>query len=327
MTSIVRTVNGDISGDDLGLVLPHEHVFIDFEWPAERHTFDGILDDPVVARRELTAFADSVDRGTLVDLTVPGIGRDPVGLQQISTGTGLNIVMGCGWYREPYYGNEVDPWPVERLTEILVEEISHGVGPERIRPGIVGEIGSHKGYVTAQEERVFRAAGRAAALTGLGVSTHSVADLRNTVRCGRPVGIVHLDLLESEGVDPSRVAIGHCDAWMRLDYHRQIAERGAFVQFDNLGEPTWGPRTSPTGLADRMIDHLVELCSGGFIGQVLLSQDVCRKSYLQLYGGNGYDYIASQFVDRLAARGFTDDDVRTLMYDNPRRLLEIEPHD
>jgi phosphotriesterase-related protein len=76
-----------------------------------------------------------------------------------------------------------------------------------------------------------------------------------------------------------------------------------------------------------MIDHLVELCSAGFMGQLLLSQDVCRKSYLQLYGGNGYDYIPTQFVDRLAARGFTEDDIRTLMYDNPRRLLEIEPHD
>lgn len=327
MKAVVRTVNGDIDPLELGLVLPHEHVFIDFEWPAERHTFDGVLDDPAVARRELGAFADVVQQGTVVDLTLPGIGRDPAGLQRVSTDVGLNIVMGCGWYREPYYGDEVDLWPVERLADILLDEVTLGVGAERVRPGIIGEIGSHKGYVTAQEERVFRAAGRVAALTGLSVSTHSVADLRNTLRCGKPVGLAHLDLLEQEGVDPARVAIGHCDAWMQLDYHREIAQRGAFVQFDNLGEPGWGPRTNPNGLADRMIDHLVELCSAGFTSQVLLSQDVCRKSYLHLYGGNGYDYIVTEFTERLTSRGFTDKDIQTLMYDNPRRLLEIETHD
>jgi phosphotriesterase-related protein len=327
MTSIVRTVLGDVSSDSLGAVLPHEHLLVDLEWPFERHTFDGVLDDRQLIVEELGAFTGAVGHGTVVDLTVPGIGRDPIALREISSAAGLNVVMGCGWYREPYYGPDVDFLPTERLAESLVDEIRNGVGTEGIRPGIIGEIGSHKGYVTGQEERAFRAAGRAAAATGLSVSTHSVPDLAHTARLGRPVGLEHLTLLEEEGADPARIAIGHCDSWMHLDYHREIARRGAFVQFDNIGEPSWGRGGNANRLSERMIDHLIELCSDGHIQQILLSQDVCRKSYLQLHGGNGYSYLFAEFADRLSGRGFTEADIRTLLYENPRRLLETTRND
>lgn len=327
MTKFVRTVLGDVSGDSLGVVLPHEHLLVDLEWPFERHTFDGVLDDPQLAVEELGAFTSAVERGTVVDLTVPGIGRDPLALKEISLTTGLHVVMGCGWYREPYYGTEVDSISTELLAESLVNEIQNGVGAEGIYPGIIGEIGSHKGYVTGQEERAFRAAGRAAAATGLGVSTHSVPDLRHTARLGRPVGLDHLTLLEEEGADPARVAVGHCDSWMHLDYHREIARRGAFVQFDNIGEPSWGRDGGANRLCDRMVDHLVKLCSDGYIKQILLSQDVCRKSYLELHGGNGYAYLVCKFADKLKSRGFTDADMHTLFHENPRRLLETTSND
>lgn len=319
MSGFATTVTGDIPTAELGVVLPHEHVFIDFEWVRERHTFDGVLYDEDVMVEELGVFRDQVEVGTIVDVTVPHIGRDAAALRRVSERTGLHVVMGCGWYREPYYRDDVDPWPIEHLVEQLVAECEEGVDGTGIRPGVIGEIGSHKGFVSGQEERCFRAAARAAARTGLAVTTHSVPDLLHTRRTAIPVGLWHLNLLEAEGVDPARVAVGHCDSWMDRAYHRAIAERGAFVQFDNIGQPGWG---STNRLEEQCLDHIVDLAGGGHLDRILLSHDVCRKSYLGLHGGNGFGYLTGAFSTRLTERGFTEAEVRQLLMTNPQRLLE-----
>ena len=149
-------------------------------------------------------------------------------MRRLSEATGLHVVLGCGWYRATVLpGRSADrPHVDRRVGGAACDEIEHGVAGTDVRPGVIGEIGSHKDFVSAQEERVFRAAGRAATRSGLAVTTHSVASR---------VGLEHLALLRAEGVDPSRVVIGHADSFPFIEYHRAVLSQGAYVEFDNLG--------------------------------------------------------------------------------------------
>jgi predicted metal-dependent phosphotriesterase family hydrolase len=303
------TVRGAVPAESLGITHPHEHILLNVEWIDARFSLDGILNDADLAVEELQAFVHAGGQ-TLVDLSNRGLRPDPLSIRAISEQTGITIVMGCGWYRQPYYPVEdlIDRTSTERLAERLVQEIEGGLYGTDVRPGIVGEIGSHKDFVTAQEERVFRAAGRAAVRTGLAVSTHSA---------GSPVGMDHLRLLQDEGVDPARIVIGHADSYPFLEYHLALLRQGAYVQFDNIGYQLPGV----AALESKLIPLTAELVRQGWAHRLLLSQDVCHRSHLKAYGGNGYDYLLTKFVPRLRLAGVEEEAIHLMLADNPRRVL------
>ncbi len=221
--------------------------------------------------------------------------------------------MGCGWYREAYYPAEllVDRRSVDELADQLVVEIEAGVGESGVRPGIIGEIGTDKPWLSAQEERVHRAAARAAAPDGLAITTHGVLS---------PVGLDQLRVFEYEGVDPARVVIGHADSYPVLDHYLAIVERGANLEFDFLGMPWAKERHDEV----RALDLIRELLSRGHVDRILLSQDVCNDSQLTAYGGNGYTHLARSFLPRLRDAGVSEAEIETMTVANPRRLLTIE---
>ena len=307
-----QTVLGPVDPAELGWVLPHEHTAIAL-WhiPNRRDYWELRRDEPVIVE-ELAAFR-AAGGGTVVDLTLDGVGRDPVWLAGLARATGLHLVMGAGWYRGAHYPAEalVDRRSVDALAEVIVRDATIGVGDTGIRAGIIGEIGTDKPWLSAQEERVHRAAARAARRTGLAITTHAVQST---------VGIDQLDVFAAEGADLSRVVIGHADSNPSLEYHLAIAERGATVEYDFLG-------MSFTPLErhgeERIVDNLRELLARGHVERILLSQDVCHDSQLRRYGGNGYTYLADTFLPRLRAAGVSDDEIRTITVDNPRRLLTI----
>jgi phosphotriesterase-related protein len=163
--------------------------------------------------------------------------------------------------------------------------------------------------MTAQEERVHRAAARASRRTGLAMTTHAVMS---------DVGLQQLQVFEEEGADLSRVIIGHADSFPSLDYHLEIIGRGASVEFDFLGM-SFTP-TERHG-EPRLIELVCELLSRGHADRILLSQDVCHNSQLKRYEGNGYVYLAEAFLPRLRERGVADQEIVALTIENPRRLL------
>jgi phosphotriesterase-related protein len=308
----VQTVLGPIDPATLGWTLPHEHTQIALWHIASRWDYWQLTRNEPVILEELARFRDA-GGGGLVDLTLPGVGRDPAWLHDIATASGLHIVMGCGWYRGVHYPHEarIDRRTVDDLADELVAEIRDGVDGTGIRPGIIGEIGTDKPWVSALEERVHRAAARAAVRTGLAVTTHGVMS---------PVGLDQLGILEAEGLDPARVVIGHADSYPVLEHHLAIIGRGANVEFDflgmnflaleRLGEP-------------HVIELLGELVARGHADRILLSQDVCHDSQLKRYEGNGYVYLAETFLPRLRDAGITDAQIETMTVANPRRLLTI----
>jgi len=309
----VQTVLGRIDPSVLGVTLPHEHTQCAL-WHIENRWdyFQLALDEPVILA-ELERFRAAGGR-SLVDLTLPGIGRDPAWLAGIAQASGLNIVMGSGWYRTAYYPPEalIDRRSVDDLADELVREADDGVGDTGVRPGIIGEIGTDKPWVSAAEERVHRAAARAARRTGRSITTHSVLS---------PVGLAQLQVFEEEGLDPGRVVIGHSDSYPVLDHYLEIIRRGASIEFDFLGMPFTAVERHGEG---RIVELLQELLSRGHADRVLLSQDVCNDAQLSRYGGHGYTYLAERFLPRLRQAGVSDAEIDTMTIANPRRLLTIE---
>jgi phosphotriesterase-related protein len=287
-----------------------------------------ILDDETLIAEELGHYADAGGQ-TLVDCTAIGIGRDPAGLQRLARRTGLNIVMGTAFYSENAHPHYVRDMGVDDIAALMVLEVTEGVGPTKARAGVIGEVGltgiprghgrKKVGPITPEEEKVLRAAGRAATRTGVAVSLHlDPVEPR--------AALVALDLLDEEGLDASRVIVGHLDQVQDLDYHRAIAGRGAYVQFDSFGREHYAEEWSydfDFGHDSWRTRYLKRLIDEGYADQLLVSQDVALKSDLRAYGGNGYGHILMNIVPMLRELGVDDDAVRKLLVENPARALTV----
>jgi predicted metal-dependent phosphotriesterase family hydrolase len=297
----VMTVVGPISPDELGIVMTHEHLLLDLYRVFQPHR-EMKLYDVELAAAELNLYRSAGGR-TIVEVTTPDLGRDPGGLKRISELTDVQVVMSAGWYREPFYSPDVWERSVRELTADLIRDVE--VGCDGIRPGILGEIGTHGSRVSPVEERVHRAVARAHKATDLTITTHSNAS---------PVGLAQLDIFEEEAVDLRRVVVGHCDTYPVRDYHLAVLERGAWVQFDTIR----GNFDFETQRQARMIAELAEL---GHLDRLLLSQDIAVDRFYTVYGGNGYAYVVSQFVPKLREVGLSHEQIEILLVHNPRRML------
>lgn len=300
----VNTVTGPIEARDLGRTLPHEHLLADRKRVSGQQ--DHVVRDERLAVVELSGYAALGGR-TIVDLTLDDFGRDPLALRRVSEATDVQIVMGAGWYHQRYYPELVDATPTDALAELLVGEFRDGVRDTGVRPGIIGEIGSGEigPWISAQEERVLRAAARAQRQVDCPLSTHAF---------GSRVGWAQLELLREEGVDPRRIVIGHADSVDDPDFHEAIARTGAWVQFDLMRQRSDWDVDIQVRLVREMVDR-------GHADRLLLSHDVCARSHLKAYGGMGYTALWERYRERLLAGGVPAELLDRITDQNPGRLF------
>lgn len=303
ITPSVTTVTGSVPADQLGFTLIHEHLLLDLMRDA--WIGNNILNDPELAALELQRYKDA-GGVTLVDQTNRGLAQDPLAIKRIAERTGVQVVLGCGWYRETYYEPYLNRWKTDQVAEQMVTDITEGIDGSGVRAGIIGEIGAHATWVSALEERVLRAAGRAHRRTGLTVTLHATRG---------PHGLDMLDILREEGVDPRRVVVGHAQSYPVFEYHAEIARRGAFISFDRMG--------GATNEYDRQktLRMLKAVLDAGLIRNLVLSHDVCYRSDLATYGGSGYTFLSTEFSRFFEQVGLDDEAFHQIMVDNPRRAL------
>lgn len=299
----VVTVKGPVSPDDLGITLMHEHLIVDlYEF---LNSYDYIIDDEALLTEEVMYFK-TCGGGTIVDVTNIGARRDPRAALRISEATGLHVVLGSGWYREKVYPDYVFQKMPNELARIIVKDLTEGIEDTGIRAGLIGEIGTERGYMTPAAERVFRAGARAHRETGALISTH-------TTHLGE-LATLHLDLFEEEGVDLTRVVIGHVGDYRGIDDLLPIVERGATVQFDHVGWPE-------VQKDEQRAKNVRQLVDRGHLERVVVSLDMCRRSFWHWFGGKGYDFVIKSFVPMLKEAGLSDQQVNTILVDNPKKLL------
>ena len=310
----VMTVTGPVSSDQLGLTLMHEHIFSDLT--KDYYGLNSILNDPELAYQELMLYK-SAGGVSLVDQTTGGLrGHDhdllpikhALAIRQMAERTGLNIILGAGWYREPYYEKRLYRMKTNEIADELVRDIEDGVDGTDVRAGILGEIGTHFTWVSPVEERMFRAVARAHKRTGVTIATHATK---------WPVGLDQLDILQGEGVDPRRVIIGHCQSYPHHEYHAEVARRGAFVAIDTLGAGKGYMHETDIRLIKQMID-------AGLTKHLLFSEDLCFRDHYVVNGGHGYTYVATKLQEELRPLGVTDEHFHQITVENPRRALTGE---
>lgn len=335
----VLTVNGPVAPDTLGATMVHEHIFINRNHPsrpvpttATRVRFylkpltmdmlgavtmgypnrdNLILGDETTALQELADYRKR-GGGTLVDVTSIGLGRDPAALRRVSRATGVHVVMGTGWDTRALDSRDLEDRSLSDLTREIVRDVTVGVGNSGIRSGIIGEVATGGDSLTPVATKVIRAAARASRITGAPVSLHSGGSGSETTHA-------MLDLLEKEGAELGRVILGHCDNLVRdLPALRGLLKRGIYVEFDGISE--FHMLRQPATAA-HVADGIVELTRLGFLERILLSQNVDQKIDLQAYGGMGYTFVLEKFVPHLKRKGVTEEQIRTLIYENPQRTL------
>jgi phosphotriesterase-related protein len=303
MTAVVQTVTGPVATDELGFVLPHEHVLHDmYELTMNSQL---ILCDKAVARRELREYRDAGGR-TLVDQTIHGLNPDPESLAEIAADVGLNIVAGTGFYWEKFHPPWLAAMSESEIVRLLVTELTEGIAGTSVRAGIIGEIGSHHRAISPAEARVFRAAAEAQREVPVPIATHAIFTR---------IGLEQVRLLEAAGADLDRTVIGHADTIPDVDYHQELLRTGVWIAYDCVGQLD---KQSDESRADA----LMELVQRGWARRLLVSMDVAKRGALKSYGGGGYTYLAESFLPLLRERGADDALIDTLTRENPRRLFE-----
>lgn len=343
----VMTVTGPVPADTLGTTLIHEHILFDGSWLhkpiaepsrhvigesplrmetvgwARKYGYEHLDNarrlDPEEAMREVSYFKWAGGQ-TIVDQTPIGLGRDPWALRAIARETGLNIVMGCGYYVHDRHPPELDEWTCEDITDELVRDVMEGVGTSGVRSGIIGEIGVSD-QMTAREEKVLRAAARAQSITGVALSIHHTPWGRHAPRL--------LEIVREEGADLRRVIVCHVDLDGRceFEYCEAIANTGAYLAFDTFGhfDAYWyrkSPNPKRICASDwERVERIAELVEAGWVNQLVLAQDVCMKIQLKGYGGFGFDHLLESGVPMLRSLGVSDRDIEIMLVDNPRHVL------
>ena len=298
----VATVTGPVSAADLGLTLVHEHLLIDM-YEVSLNSATVLLDESE-ASEELMLFR-TAGGVTVVDQTTVGLHPDWDGLRRISLATGVRIVAGTGVYWRRFRPAWVESMTEDALTRRFVTELEDGVGPDRIRAGIIGEIATGHREIDATEARVLRAAAAAQRQTGAPIATHALFTA---------IGLDQLRILEAAGADPGKVLIGHADTSLDDAYHLAVLERGAWLGFDTIGQLD---KTTD----DQRADRVMSLVARGHLDRILLSSDVCKRPALVRNGGGGYAHVLVDFVPRLRERGLPESGIQRLLVDNPRDFL------
>jgi len=345
----VMTVNGPVAKEDLGITLPHEHFFIDIRWvcePSAETTKAALLEEPVsmrhlgTLRHDPMTMKDNVflsdpdlmaaevlelkEAGgrTVVDQSSFGTGRSPIAIRNLSKQTGINVVMGCGFYLYGSLPASIIEEAEKKLVQTVLQEIRMGV--DGVRPGIIGEIGIRP-EIEEWEKKSLRVTAQAHRESGLPISVHIQAVPTIPGFKNEPNGLAVLDLLEKHGVRPDKVIISHTDATINLDYIKAIMDRGAYAEFDHFGEEFYIDSADFRMDSDLdRVEAIAELVGKGYEKRILISQDVCLKTDLVAYGGWGYAHILNNIVPMMVKHDISKETIDTIMVSNPAELLDID---
>lgn len=320
MTAHIPTVRGtELSADELGHTLMHEHVFVlnaeieqnyPWEWQEEKLIGEAV--------EKLESAYDAGVR-TIVDLTVIGLGRDVRRVRQVAEQVRINIVPATGLYTYddvPMFFKFRGPGLLidgpDRLIDYMVRDLTEGIADTGIRAGIIKCATDAQG-VTPGVERVLRAAARAHRETGAPITTHTHA--------GTERGLEQLDIFRQEGVDFGKVVIGHSGDTTDLDYLRRLLDHGVMIGMDRFGLDLMLNFES-------RVQTVVTLVEQGFADQIVLSHDASVytqnfdiEAKQRLLPNWNYEHIHREVLPALRERGVTDDQVEQMLVRNPGRIL------
>jgi len=304
----IHTVLGEIDSKDMGLTLPHEHLFFDLRGAARPRDFR--VDREEVVKTVLPSLLALRKRGvsTLFECSTGGIGRDPLILEALGRGSGVNIVAPGGLYKETFMPSWVRSRTADELAEWMREEIQMGIENTSVKAGFIKLAATNEG-LTALEEKVLRAAARAAKDTGSAIAQHTSGPRSGSIL------LREMEVLREEHFDVSKFVWVHAHSESDISVHMKAAEAGVNLEYDAIGGDQ--PDEFFIGLIKRMVLQRHE-------GRILLSQDAGGYNAAEPRGGKPRDlcYIIDQFLPRMEREGMKDL-IPLMMIENPRRTFEL----
>ena len=284
-----------------GYTLMHEHITIDLS--GVKKDTDCQLDcyaETVAEFKKLYEYG--VRR--IVDVTNDGMGRNPEYVTNVEKETGIRIVHSTGFYKEPFLPERVYTQTVQELADWMIGEIRNGIDGG-VRPGMIGEIGTSKNAMMEMEKKVFDASVIAAKETGLPIYTHT------TLGTYAPEQAAYF---KATGLPMDRIVLGHLDLCGDLDYIRRVLDSGICIGFDTVGKNNYFPDA-------KRVEFLLALEAEGRLDQIVLSEDLTRKSHLKYKGGIGYCYLFETFLPMLKEAGLKQESLDKMLIHNPARIL------
>lgn len=298
MRQLITTL-GRFDRDQLGLILPHEHVFVDLRTPDQPGYAEAEADDVIrLMAPEIEAIkAQGVT--ALVECSTGGVGlRVDIDLA-VSKATGLPIAVPTGNYREPWIPNWVAEASLEALEAWMVGELTEGIGDTGVVAAWI-KVSAGDDGITPLETRILRAAARASVRTGAIIGSHTIK--------GRVV-LDQLDIVASEGGSAERFISIHTQEEKDFGLHQEVFDRGAWLEFDHIGR---APDPEVVALVTRAL-------AAGHGERLLLSHD--RGWYDPALPGGGtpqpYTHLVGSFLPALRQAGVDDATIKGLTHDNP----------
>lgn len=301
--TVFRTILGDIDIADMGYTMPHEHIFTHPQGHGSKNEDDHLLNDFDKGVQMLNEYKE-IGGGTIVEATPRTWGRDPKRMVEASKLTGVHV-MACTGYICQEHGMEpnITDRGVDNIAEEFITDLTVGMDDSGAKAGWI-KVGTAYMHVTPGEDMVIRAAVHAAQQTGAPISTHTT---------GGTMGIEQLEIAASEGFDLTRMTIAHVDRNPDLWYHRKMLETGASLIYDGPGKAKYYPDSI-------RVDLLRQLIKDGFEDQLMICNDMGRRSHHTVYGfGPGWQWIKERFIPRLLEEGFTEEQIHKFMYTNPAK--------
>lgn len=350
----VQTVLGPIDAAALGGTMSHVHLTIDILcWhmpygdPALAKQAEGeftlanvgkirrnglawrrnlVQDDVELTIREVAEYAKAGGR-TLVNVDLPGMGRDVRKLQRIARETGLHVVASTGFYIAACHPPGIADKSVGELADLMVRELTEGIDDTGVRAGNIGEIGLSgmpQDPWQPAEEKVLRAAARAQARTGASLTIHPNAHL--LIHGEKPVDHfdLYLDVLEKEGCDLGKLYVSHLGLFPDVEIPKRLLRRGVgFVSYDHFGHEEYcegiGPGRGFTPDKEE-VGLVMQMLEAGHADRILLCAEIGWKTCYKANGGWGYSHVYENILPWLEACGATKAQIQQMMVENPRRL-------
>lgn len=293
------TTLGPKRADELGMILPHEHIFVDLGPIGENAYLHA---DPADVIRVMAPQIEQIKAQgitALVECTPEGVGRRADIDRAVSEATGFPIVVSTGIYREPWVPQWAHDASEEELRDWMIQELTDEIEGSGVQAAWI-KISAGDDGITDCEAKILRAAAKAGAATGAIIGSHTIR--------GRVVRD-QLDLLEAAGYTAERFIWIHTQAEPDFDLHLEMGRRGAWLEYDSLG-------TRPD---EWYLEHVQRLLDAGFGQRLLLSHD--RGWYDPSKPGGGvpkpYTHLVEHFLPKLRQAGVDEATVVQLTQTNP----------
>jgi phosphotriesterase-related protein len=354
VTTYAITTTGPVAAEQLGIVLPHEHLLFDLTGflttplddqereiavaPMSLGNAGHLRRSPLVSRENLYMLSEEVavrelgyfreaGGGTVVDCTLPEMQRDVVAAARVAERAGINVIVVTGHYVKAMQDDGLERQSVAEITEWMIRELREGIENTGIRAGAIKFGLTSVPRMPPEERKCLEAAAQAQVETGAPITIHNPLPFEKR-------GLEVIRLLTRAGADPERVIMGHMTHTSPDDaYHRSIMDTGATIEFDRFGQELyqeaeagfnrWGlyagePRDS------EVVGEIVKLVKDGYVDRILMSHDIGFRNGLRSFGGFGYAHVPYRIARYLRQQGLDDYELDQLLVRNSARLFAYQ---